>query len=96
MTESKGGGTHQIECKKNTSLQEVAEKVPSVFFPNGMSAIGIKADEVEYHIAKYSGEKVQEEIDGEPYTFGKYRQVHLKSVACLYNVSFFCVILIII
>ncbi|XP_033756612.1 uncharacterized protein LOC117339234 isoform X2 [Pecten maximus] len=79
VSASKGGGQQVLDLHRDTSKAELMREVLTLFFPGGQSlAQNVTSDEVNYHLASFSGAPIPD-MDGEGgFTVGKYVS-HIKT-----------------
>ncbi|XP_046584480.1 uncharacterized protein LOC124291521 [Haliotis rubra] len=77
---SKGGGSHDIDAEKHLSLTELENKVCELYFPEGQNTVqDLLLSNLNVYLANFSGSKLQDTINGEPFTvelFYKSRKSH--------------------
>jgi hypothetical protein len=84
ISERAGGGVHMIQVDRTCTLDHLQEKLGTLFFPDGMSAQGTFLSDYNHFIAEFNGKKMPLKIDGEDFTFGKFRDTCMCSPARLY------------
>lgn len=74
MTEKRGGGSHRFELEKNTSLDELQDKLLDFFFAGGVNGTArISRDDLTLHtVANFSECPLPRQIDGEDFNLERY------------------------
>jgi hypothetical protein len=70
---------------RKSSYDDVLATLENTFFPDGISATGVKLQTLTFYIAKFNSEALPKVLrDGSIFTFGGYRDLETVSPLRLY------------